>query len=124
MHISSSTGMRRTHVVPTALLAALCLLPLAGAQSAVTHKTKLAKLSMDDAKKLALARETGTVKSGELEHEKGRWIYSFDIQNSTQTREVNVDANTGQIVEDSLDSPAEEAKEAAADAKKQAPQSR
>ena len=112
---------RRIHVAPTAVLAALCLLPLAGAQAAVTHKTKL---TMDDAKKLALAKETGTIKSGELEHEKGRWIYSFDIQHSAQTREVNVDANTGQIVEDSIDSPAEEAKEAAEDAKKQAPQMR
>ncbi len=109
----------RTYAAPLAL--ACCLFAFAPAHAA-THKTKLTK---DDAGKLALAKESGAIKTGELEHEKGRWIWSFDIQHESQTREVNVDANTGQIVEDSLDTPADEAKEAAEDAKKKAtPQSR
>ncbi len=75
------------------------------------------KLSMADAKTVALARESGSVKSGELEHEKGRWIYSFDIDREGHTREVNVDADTGRVVEDKQETAADEAKEAAADAK-------
>ncbi len=106
-----------------AALTLVSTLPAALAYAA-TPKTKL---TMDDAKKIALTKEAGTIKSGELEHEKGRWIYSFDV-NATkrnQVREVNVDANTGQVVEDSLDTPADEAKEAAAEAKPHtAPQSR
>jgi hypothetical protein len=96
-----------------ALLPMLCLLSFAQA-----HAKPTTKLTMDDAKKIALTKETGTVKSGELEHEKGLWIYSFDIQHEGQTREVNVDANSGKVVEDSVDTPADEAKEAAEDAKK------
>lgn len=97
-----------------ALLAALCASTLPIYASA--PKTRL---SMDDAKTIALTKEPGSVKSGELEHEKGRWIYSFDIDHQAQTREVNVDANTGKVVEDSLDTPADEAREAAADSHKQ-----
>ncbi len=94
-------------------LPAFTLLSL-GAAYALPPKTKI---TMANAKTIALTREPGTVKSGELEHEKGRWIYSFDIQKGNDTREVNVDANTGSIVEDSLDTPADEAREAAENAK-------
>ncbi len=103
--------------VTLALSAALCALPTAAAHAA-QHKTKL---TMSDAKKIALAKESGSIKSGELEHEKGRWIYSFDVQHQAQVREVNVDANTGEVVEDSVDNPADEAKEAAAEGKKSRP---
>ena len=119
MQLSNRTKARFAKTAPIALLPMLCLFALAPAQAA-THKTKLTK---EDASKLALAKESGTIKSGELEHEKGRWIWSFDVQHDTQVREVNVDANTGQVVEDSLDTPADEAKEAAQETKKQ-PQSR
>jgi len=106
------------HTKRTLIAPIFCLLPLMQAY-AVTHQTKL---TMENAKKIALVKEAGTIKSVELEHEKGRWIYSFDIVKGVQTREVNVDANTGAIVEDSLDTPVDEAKEAAADAKKASPQ--
>jgi uncharacterized membrane protein YkoI len=70
---------------------------------------------MGEAKKIALSKESGTIKSQELEHEKGRWIYSFDIKHEQQVHEVNVDANTGEVVEDSVESPADEAKEKASE---------
>lgn len=61
------------------------------------------KMSMDDARKIALARFPGTVKTEELEREKGRWIYSFEIRPTGETKkivkEVNLDADTGKIVE-------------------------
>ena len=75
------------------------------------------KLSLAEARGIALSRESGTVKSGELEHEKGRWLYSFDIVKGGATCEVNIDAGTGKIVEDKQETAADEAKEAAQDAK-------
>jgi len=58
-------------------------------------------------------KETGKIKSQELEKEKGRWIYSFDIERDKQVHEVKVDANTGEVIEDSVESAADEANERA-----------
>jgi uncharacterized membrane protein YkoI len=62
-----------------------------------------AKVTIDQARKTALARVPGTVKAAELEKEKGRWIYSFEIRPEHRTRkivrEVNIDADSGVIVE-------------------------
>jgi uncharacterized membrane protein YkoI len=69
------------------------------------------QLTMEDARKIALQKESGNVKSQELEKEKGRWIFSFDIERDKQIHEVGVDANTGEILEDSVENPADEAKE-------------
>src|SRR5215475_4239063 len=60
-----------------------------------------AKVSRADAEKIALAKApNGTVKEGELEKEKGKVIWSFDITtpDSTEITEVNVDAITGDVV--------------------------
>jgi uncharacterized membrane protein YkoI len=66
---------------------------------------------MEDARKIALQKESGNIKSQELEKERGRWIFSFDIERDKQIHEVGVDANSGEIVEDSVENPADEAKE-------------
>ena len=55
----------------------------------------------------------GTVKEGELEKEKGKLVWSFDIatpgtQNIT---EILVDAVTGVIVAKEIETPADQAKE-------------
>lgn len=78
---------------------------------------KEAKISMQQAEKTALAKEPGALKSKELEHEKGKLIYSFDIRTKTGIHEVNVDAVTGEVVEDSVESKAAEAREKRQDAK-------
>lgn len=75
------------------------------------------KLSMADARKAALAVENGNIKSAELEKEKGKQIYSFDIQMPDGLHEVNIDAATGKLVEDTIENAKDEAKEAAEDAK-------
>ncbi len=93
--------LTRIKIAPLALMSALCLLAYTPAQAAIKHPPL--KLNQAQAEKIALAKESGTIKSAEVEHEKGRWIYSFDVQHGTQVREVNVDANTGKVVEDSLD---------------------
>jgi len=73
-----------------------------------------AKISKAEAQKIALGRVPGgTVKEGEIEKEKGKLIWSFDIAttNRTDITEVNVDALTGQVVSVEKETPKEEAKE-------------
>jgi len=63
----------------------------------VVAQTK--KIGMKRAAKIATKRIHGRVKSSELEKEKGRWIYSFDISiGKGKVTEVNVDEYTGKIV--------------------------
>jgi len=60
-----------------------------------------AKVSRVDAEKTALARvPNGTIKEGEIEKEKGKLIWSFDIATpgTKDITEVNVDAITGEVV--------------------------
>jgi uncharacterized membrane protein YkoI len=60
-----------------------------------------AKVSKADAQATALAKVPGgTVKESEIEMEKGKLIWSFDIATTgtKDTTEVNVDAITGKIV--------------------------
>ena len=89
------------------------------------HEAKLAaeaRISRADAEKTALAKvPNGTIKEGELEKEKGKLIWSFDISvpDSKDIKEVNVDAITGDVVGIETETPAQQAKEAAEDAKKE-----
>lgn len=96
------------------ILFATSVLMLSGAAFAAKGH---AKLTRRQAQEIALKKEPGTVQSGELEREKGRWIYSFDIKAGSQLHEVNVDANSGAVVEDSVEDPAAEAREKAQEAK-------
>ena len=62
---------------------------------------KQAKISLDAATATALAKVPGsTVKSHELEREKGKLIYSFDmkIAGKAGIEEVAVDAMTGDVI--------------------------
>lgn len=79
------------------------------------------KITKDQARAIALARHQGTVKSSELEKEHGKLVYSFDIQTAEGIREVQVDAMTGKVVEDTIESAADEAKEAAQEKHRQSP---
>jgi hypothetical protein len=83
-----------------------------------THETKEqaalqkgAKITMVQARKTALTKEFGTIKSQELEKENDKLIYSFDIQTKSGIQEVNVDAISGDVVEDQPESAAVESKE-------------
>jgi uncharacterized membrane protein YkoI len=73
---------------------------------------------MAQARAIALKKAAGTVKSEELENEKGKWIYSFDIATSkSDVTEVNVDAMNGKIVDVQHENAAKEAAEKKAEAK-------
>ena len=106
--------MARLKVLIVILL--LCISPLSQAQQ---------RISRAEAEKIALARVPGgkTI-SGKLEKEKGRQIWSFDISmpGSRNITEVWVDARTGKVVHVVLETPAEQAREAAAEKKAKAKQ--
>jgi hypothetical protein len=75
-----------------------------------------AKVSRADAEKTALAKApNGTIKEGELEKEKGKLIWSFDITtpDTKDITEVNVDAITGDVVSVEKEAAESEVKEAA-----------
>jgi hypothetical protein len=79
-----------------------------------------AKISMKDARVTALAKVPGgRIKSSELEREKGKLIYSFDIRpaKGTGIDEVQIDAVTGEVVSVQHETPASEAAERRAERK-------
>ena len=81
-----------------ALLSGL-LLGCASEQQAKLERQ--ARISKSEAEKVALTQAAnGTIKECELEKEKGRLIWSFDITtpDSKDITEVQVDAQTGQVV--------------------------
>jgi uncharacterized membrane protein YkoI len=57
------------------------------------------KVSIVEARAIALRAVPGKIRKEELETEKGRQIYSFDINSGAKVdKEVNIDANTGAVV--------------------------
>ena len=79
------------------------VLSMASQAWAGKHHRHVPKLSLDEAKAIALAKVPGKVKAQELEREHKRWIYSFEIRpdhgKKGYVKEVNVDADSGEIVE-------------------------
>ena len=81
---------------------------------------KEAKISEETARATALKEvPTGTIKSSELEREKGKLIYSFDITvpGKSGIEEVNVNAIDGSVVARAHEGAAAEKKEAVQEAK-------
>ena len=73
-----------------------------------------AKVSGDSAVKVALAQvPNGTLRSGEIERERGKLIYSFDVAVAGKPgiEEVHVDAITGAVVAREHETAAQERKE-------------
>ena len=105
--------------------AAVTLMFAIGATAAVVHEPTQAQL-LSQAKvtetvawATALAKvPSGTIASSELEREHHRLIWSFDIAlpGSKSITEIQVDAKTGKIVSNKLETPGKETAEAAAEA--------
>jgi uncharacterized membrane protein YkoI len=73
-----------------------------------------AEVSRANAEKIALGKvSNGTIKEGELEKEKGKLLWSFDLTtpDTKEITEVNVDAITGEVVAVEKESAEKEAKE-------------
>jgi hypothetical protein len=96
----------------------MCLVLASSAALLAQSQSQKAKLSFDQAQKIALEREPGKIVSRELEKEHGKLIYSFDIRTANGLHEVNVDAMTGNVIGDKIETAAEEAKEKQQDARK------
>ena len=85
---------------------------------------KLAKVSEESAAKTAQKRvPKGPIQSVELEREKGKLIYSYDMKVAGRSgvEEVNVDAMTGKVVRAFHVSEAAEKKESATEKKEPKP---
>lgn len=83
----------------TLLLGAASVTGIVATAAAETHQ---AKIAIADARATALRLVAGKLVAEELEHEGGRWIYSFEIRPTGETgksiKEVNIDADTGALV--------------------------
>jgi len=93
---------------------------LAAAEESQAQLQAEAKISKADAEKTALAKvPNGTIKDSELEREHGKLIWSFDIAmpQSKDITEVQIDAKTGAVANVQVETPHDQAKEAAADKK-------
>lgn len=66
-----------------------------------------AKISLTQARQVALRAHPGKITDQELERERGGsgLRYSFDIQNGANTQEVGVDALTGKVLENKKEGP-------------------
>jgi uncharacterized membrane protein YkoI len=102
----------------------LCVLLCAAAFSvaqAAPSKAQLvaqARVKESEARKIALKKvASGSIKSVEIEKEKGRLVWSFDISkpHTRNITEVLVDAKAGTIVSISEENSAQQAAEAKAD---------
>ena len=99
------------------LAAAIIVMGSAGCATEKQEQAKLqaqAKISKEQAQQTALTKAPGgTVKEGELEKEKGKLIWSFDIATpgSPNITEVSVDAITGDIVSVETETPEQQKKE-------------
>jgi uncharacterized membrane protein YkoI len=76
-----------------------------------------AKVTVDAARVIALRALPGTIKDWELEKEGGGsgLRYSFDIESGGKMHEIGVDAADGKVIENAVETKADEAREAKAD---------
>ena len=109
--------MKNKIIVSGIVSAALVALGASGCATGKPGQAELpaqAKISREQAQQTALAKVPGgTIKEGELEKEKGRLIWSFDIStpDSRDISEVAVDALTGDVVSVEQETPEQQAKE-------------
>jgi len=99
------------------MLAVLITVGVSGCATEEQKQAELqsqAKISKEQAQQTALAKVPGgTVKAGELEKEKGKLIWSFDIATaaSKNITEITVDAVTGSVISVEQETPEQQANE-------------
>ena len=91
------------------VLSTVTLMGAAGNAIAFTGENlaRDASITIQEARKIALSVHPGKIVDEELEHETGGsdLRYSFVIQDRKERREVGVDANTGEILENQPEGP-------------------
>jgi uncharacterized membrane protein YkoI len=99
---------RRSPRLASWAIAAALLGIAAGAQAYTGQElAATAKVSIDEARAIALKAHPGKVTDEELEKESGGTglRYSFDILHGKVTQEVGVDAQTGKLLENKAEGP-------------------
>jgi uncharacterized membrane protein YkoI len=94
------------------LVSAVICAVLVGAAGSATAYTgeemaKDAKVTLTEARAIALKAFPGKITDEELEKEKGGsgMRYSFDIKNGKVKHEIGIDAATGEVLENSVEGP-------------------
>lgn len=97
------------HTIKTAvILVAISTAGVLSAQAYTGQKlAKGAKVTISEARAIALKAHPGKITAEELEKEKGGsgLRYSFDILHGKVTQEVGVDARTGTVLENAPEGP-------------------
>jgi uncharacterized membrane protein YkoI len=81
--------------LPLAALAAVFTV----ATPVIAAKAPTPKVSMVQARAMALKLAPGKIISSEYENEGGGWRYSFDIQQRGNVQEIGIDGQNGKVVE-------------------------
>jgi uncharacterized membrane protein YkoI len=98
----------KTRLVTAAALGAALLGAAVAAQAFTGEKyASEARISLDEARAIALKAHPGRIADQELERERGGsgLRYSFAIVSGKTRREVGVDARTGKVLENSVEGP-------------------
>lgn len=96
----------------TTIMTAIFALVLMFGIGISTANAQTKKIGMTKARAIALKRAVGKVVSAELEREKGKLVYSFDIRTKRGViREVWVDAYTGKVLSVKTETKTEERNE-------------
>lgn len=107
--------MKKNHKLMLAGAGALGLAGIGGGVYAGGQAPE-ARISMDQARLIALEAAPGEVDEEEYEQENGNWRYAFDIRENGRIHEISVDGMSGDIVEDTWEDAEDEADEAAEEA--------
>jgi uncharacterized membrane protein YkoI len=101
--------MSETRITEFVLVCVACVAALPSFAFAYTGErfAKSAKVSIEQARSIALHNRTGTITDQELEKENGGsgLRYSFDIKSHGVVYEVGVDANSGKVLENKKEGP-------------------
>jgi uncharacterized membrane protein YkoI len=93
--VEKDTAMKRA--IYAGLLAIL-LVPAMAAAQAQRQKSPAAKITEEQATKIALERIPGKVTEVKIERKRGKHVYAVEIQTPKGEKDVFVDLQTGEIV--------------------------
>ena len=100
--------MRTMSLIAIGLAAASLVFGVVAAQAYTGQElANRAKISISEARAIALKAHPGKITDEELERERGGsgLRYSFDIKDGSITQEVGIDARTGRVLENKKEGP-------------------
>ena len=99
--------MLRSIIYCLPVLVLVALLPISADGYAGQSLAGKAKVTLNEARSIALRAHPGAITDEELEKEKGGGglRYSFDIKSGKMTWEVGVDAITGKVLQNTIEGP-------------------